>query len=172
MMVKIMLMKVCGCCSDNSKGHPVPHVWYEFGFRPWSHWPCNVLRTHGWWPANWTLRWYVGWLVYQGPFSSLFLVSSGLFMLLLSINKQYVVCDWMFRWSVTIWGWEWRQVCLISITARQVTHLWTWGRNTKASSGRKRSSLSSRPLFSPRTAPLCKPATSNCPNRWRTSSAR
>ena len=78
-----LFYKVCGCRSDNSKGHPVPHVRYESGIWPWSHWPCNVLWSHGWWSAYWTLRWYVGWLVYQGSlftlyFSYFLLISSSI----------------------------------------------------------------------------------------------
>ena len=76
------------------------------------------------------------------------------------------------RLYVIIWGWEWRQDYPTSTIARQATHLWTWGRSTRAFSGRKTSSHSSSKLFFQKIAPLSKSATLSWPNKSRTSSAK
>lgn len=76
------------------------------------------------------------------------------------------------RWYVTIWDWESRLGCPTFGTAKQATRSWTWRKNTKAFSGKKKSSHFSKRLPFPRTAQPSNSATLNCRSRSRKSSGK
>lgn len=175
-------VQVCWCCHDCAQGNLVPHVWHEPCFWPWSHRSCNVLWSHGWWPAYWSLRRHVGWMVHEGlcfcrKVTSHYHESITWYVFSHctvehSIHKIININSWNFRSSVTTWAWEWRLDCRTSGTARLATPSWTWRRNTRASSGRRTSSPSSRTPPSPRSATPSRSATSPSPSRSGRSSAR
>lgn len=83
-----------------------------------------------------------------------------------SIPPTYI---WHVRWSVTTSVWEWRRVCHTSGTAKLATHLSTWRKNTKASTGRRTLSPFSKLLPCLRSALPFNNATLSYPSKWRQS---
>lgn len=156
---------------------------------------CNVLWPHGRWSANWTIRRHLGWVVHQGTFEC-YLIYITVNMMPYHWSQCSIFSQrWRFdkilsfsvpifhswngetelatydahRWYAITWILVWRPVCLTYGTAKLATLLSTWRRNTKESTGRKKSFRFSRPQLFLKSARLCSSATLNLPNKWRPS---